>query len=506
MAYNYLESTVKEVYDKLEKSKQSVLTRAEDSAKLTIPSVFPQDDDDDSTTVDDVYQSLGARAVLNLSSKFMQVLMPSNQTFFKLMPSKDLEEQILSGDKPEMLDELTAGLVKMETGIQHEMDRQAVRNTVHEAMKLNIVTGNALLWKEENVGLSVFSIRNYVVQRDSAGNLLDVIVREKVSPRTLDESIAVQDDTVDSVNVYTRIVNDGEGNYQMYQEIEEQIVKGSEKTFKLDDTLPFIILRWTALPNSHYGRGLVEHYIGDLRNYEAINMVITDIASVMARVVYMVNPNSQFGTNVDDLNDAVTGDLIAGHADDITVPQTNKNSDLRVLLDYMQSLEQRLSQAFLLFTSRDAERVTAQEIRMVSQQLEETLGGVYSLLADEMQRPLLALFMSELNINLDTQIDAVITSGLDALGRGSDANKLVQFIEGLGLIPEGWAEVNQNVLVNRLAYSTGIDVDNLIKTAEQKEDEASQMQEADMQNQLGGSMAQAGGKALAEGMAQQQIK
>jgi len=295
------------------------------------------------------------------------------------------------------------------------------------------------------------------------------------------------------------MVNDGEGNYQKYQEVEDKVVAGSDETFRInEDTTPFIILRWTSVPNSNYGRGLVEHYIGDLRNYEAMNMVMVDLASVMSKVVYMVNPNTQHGTDVEDLNNATTGDYIAGHADDITVPQTNKNSDLNALLNYMQTLELRLSQAFLLFTSRDAERVTAKEIARTAQQLEETLGGVYSLLSDELQKPLLSLFIKELNIKLDTQIEPVITSGLEALGRGNDANKLMQFIEGLGVIPEGWNEVNKNTLVNRLAYATGIDVDNLIKTVEQKEAEQKAMQEQAMQQQLGASMAQNGGKVLAE--------
>lgn len=501
MKYN--ETTVQAVYDKLDKDKQAVITRAEDCAKLTVPSIFPSSDMTDETTLDDVYQSLGARAVLNLSSKFMQTLLPSNQTFFKLLPTKDLEEQILSGENPQMLDTLTAGLVKLETGIQHEMDRQGVRAPVHEALKLNIVTGNALLWFVEDK-LSVFSVRDYVVQRDSSGTILDVIVREKVSPRTLPQDIIIKDRSEDFIFIYTRLVMDIDGKYQYYQEIDEQVVAGSEAEYEVGDALPFIVLRWTALPNSNYGRGLVEHYIGDLRNYEAVNQVITDIASVMARVVFMVNPNTQHGTDVDALNDTVTGDYVAGHADDITVPQTNKQNDLSTLLSYMQILETRLSQAFLLFTSRDAERVTAQEIRMISQQLEETLGGVYTLLADDMQRPLLALFMETLDIKLEDTIEPVITSGLDALGRGNDANKLFAFMEGLGLIPEGWAEVNIATMVSRLAYSTGVDVDNLLKTIEDKQAEAQSQQQAQVEGQFSEGIASESGKALGGAVIEQQ--
>lgn len=497
MAYDYKSKTIKSVYEEMNQDKSGVLTRAENCAKLTIPSVFPLDGLTDTSDLDDVYQSLGARAVLNLASKFMQTLMPSTSPFFKLLPSKELEEKILSGNDATMLDTLNSQLVKLETGIQHEMERQSIRKSLHEALKLNIVTGNALIWKDKDT-TSVFSLRNYGVKRDSAGNILDLVVEEIVSPRTLPEDITISDDTVERVSIYTRMVNDGEGNYQIYQEVDDKIVSGSEQAIKLKDPVPFIVLRWTALPNSHYGRGLVEHYLGDLRNYEAINMVIVDIASIMAKTIQMVNPNSQYGTNIDDLKKAQSGDYIAGHADDITTPQTNKFSDLRALLDYMQGLELRLSQAFLLFTSRDAERVTAIEIKRLSQQLEETLGGVYTLLAEDVQRPLLALFMKEMKIKLDKSIQAVITTGLDALGRGVDFTKIMETIEGLNLIPNAWGEVKVDVLVRRLTDATGVPSDNLFFSAEEKQASAQAQQEQMLQNEAGMSVAKEGGKRVVE--------
>lgn len=493
---DYKKDTISSVWDKLESTKNPVITRAEDCAKLTIPSVFPKEDFSDSSVEDDVYQSLGARAVLNLSAKFMQTLFPTTSTFFKLMPTKEFEEQIMTGENKKALDELNSKLVKLETAITNEMERQAIRKQIHEALKLLIVTGNVCLWK--NTGdLTVLSLRNFVIKRDNKGNILDLIVREKMSPKALPENITVKDEE-EEIYVYTRMVADGEGNYQIYQEVDNNIVAGSEYSIKTTDTPPFLVLRWTATAGSSYGRGLVEHYLGDLRNYEALNMAIVDIASVMARTVFLVNPNTQYGTDVDKLNEAVTGDYVAGHADDITVSQTNKQSDLQVLLNYMQILETRLSQAFLLFTSRNAERVTAMEIRQIAQQLEETLGGVYAILSTDMQKPLLSLFMKELKIKLDKKIDSVITTGLDAIGRGSDANKLLQFLEMLSMIPEGFNYLNSDTLVERLAYSMGIAVDGLLKTIEQLQQEAQARQEAEMENQFGSAIAQQGGKNLAD--------
>lgn len=497
---NYKEDKLSERWGTLDGKRSSVLKRAEESAKLTIPSVFPIAGFSEESSLDEVYQSLGARAVLNLSSKFLQNMFPATGTFFKLMLSKDLEERVLSGSEPSALDKINSELVKLETATMNHLERLGIRNPIHEALKLLIVTGNALLWKDGD-SFSIFNLRDYVVLRDSSGNILEIIVREKVDVNTLPEDIRPKDTkNSDEVVVYSRLLRTDEG-YVFYQSIDDVFLASTEQNYKVDDVLPFIALRWTEMPSSNYGRGLVEHYIGDLRNYEALNMAIVDFASVMSRIIFLVNPNTQHGTNVKDLNEAVTGDFIAGHADDITTPDLGgKTSDLRALLEYMGTLETRLSQAFLLFTSRNAERVTAEEIRVVAQQLEETLGGVYSLLARDLQKPLLALIMKDLKIKLETGIEPVITTGISALGRGNDALKLSRFMEFLSMSPESAQYVNKKTLIERATYSLGISPDGLIYTDEEIQAQQQQAQNAQLEATLGQSLAQNGGAGLVNAM------
>lgn len=54
------------------------------------------------------------------------------------------------------------------------------------------------------------------------------------------------------------------------------------------------------------------------------------------------------------------------------------------------AIESRLSYAFMLNSAvqRSGERVTAEEIRYVANELEDTLGGIYSILSQELQLPL----------------------------------------------------------------------------------------------------------------------
>ena len=90
----------------------------------------------------------------------------------------------------------------------------------------------------------------------------------------------------------------------------------------------------------------------------------------------MVRPNSV--TRKKDLAMTRNGDIITGTADDVSVLQAQKQYDLQVVEKSIGKLEERMSYAFLLHTAiqRDAERVTAQEIRYMAEQLETAMGGI----------------------------------------------------------------------------------------------------------------------------------
>ena len=65
----------------------------------------------------------------------------------------------------------------------------------------------------------------------------------------------------------------------------------------------------------------------------------------------------------------------------------------------MSKIEQRLSYAFLLNASviRDSERTTAEEVRMTAQELQDSLGGIYGVLSQEFQLPLVKRKLALLN-------------------------------------------------------------------------------------------------------------
>ena len=152
-----------------------------------------------------------------------------------------------------------------------------------------------------------------------------------------------------------------------------------------------------------------------------------------------------------------------------------------------QTIERRLLEAFLVMNVRNAERVTAEEVRLTQLELEQQLGGIFSLLTTSflipyLDRTLLVLQRTNELPKLPKDIvRPAIVAGVNALGRGQDREALTMFMQTVaGTIgPEMMMKfINPLEAIKRLAAAQGIDVLNLVKTEEQVgEDKEQNMQE-----------------------------
>ena len=167
-------------------------------------------------------------------------------------------------------------------------------------------------------------------------------------------------------------------------------------------------------------------------------------------------------------------------------------------------IKERLGFAFLMNTAiqRQGERVTAEEIRFMAQELEDVLGGVYSILSQEFQLPLVNRLMDRMSKSgrlpkLPKKIvKTTIVTGLEALGRGHDLNKLDSFVAGASQLlgPEFATYVNISDYLKRRATSLGIDTEGLIKTEEDIQQEQQEAQQQQMMSQVAPNVVNAAGK------------
>jgi hypothetical protein len=402
-------------------------------------------------------------------------------------------KQELDGEG-ELRAEIEQGLAGIEREVMGEIEGRALRVNVFEALKHLIVSGNVLVHLPKKGGLRVFPMSSFVVKRDPAGELLEVLLEETVSPKALPEGIDEVDYTGDEdLKLYTKIYRENSDYYRVYQEVEGKVVPNSEGRYK-KDLMPWLALRMVHLDGEDYGRSFVEEYLGDLKSLEGLMEALVSSAAASAKLVFMVRPNASVRRT--DLAQSQNGDVILGDPNDVKVLQTEKYPDMRVVLETVQRIEDRLSYAFLLNTAiqRNAERVTAEEIRFMAQELESALGGVYSILSQEMQLPVVNILMNRMSAAKKIPklpkgtVTPVIVTGVEALGRGNDLNKLRTYIQDLVQLaqvsPETIQRINFGDLVARLATGHGIDTIGLIKTEQELQAEMQAQQEAQQQQMM----------------------
>ena len=366
--------TAESLYTSLEGKRYQYLDRAGQASKLTLPYIMPDEGFGSHSRLDTPFQGVGARGTNNLASKLLLALLPPNAPFFRL--NVDKYALAAEGADASMLSEIEAGLQQVEDSVMEEISRETYRVAIHEALKHLIVTGNALVYMPDDGGMRVFHLDRYCVERDAMGNILYICTKETVSYMSLSdelkELVGIQGESADdTINLYTAVCRKSD-HWFVYQDINGTRIPSSEGKYKLDKN-PFIPLRFTRIDGEDYGRGYVEEYLGDLQSLESLTQAIVEGSAAAAKVLFLVNPNGT--TRAKTLAESPNGAISQGNASDVSVLQLNKFNDFRVAQETINQIKDRLGHAFLLTSGvvRQAERVTAEEIRMLSIELELSL-------------------------------------------------------------------------------------------------------------------------------------
>ena len=500
------DGTVAARYQQLVTTRDPFLQRARDCSKVTIPSLVPDSHMGDHGRLKTPYQSVGARGLSNLANKLGLSLFPPNSSFFKLEIDSlalRIEEQ-----GPELKTELDTALVKVELAVMQMLEVMSARASMHEAFKQLLVAGNVLLYVGAE-GIKVVHLDRYCCVRDPMGTVTEIITEEEVYPEALPEDF-LDDEPEEktslgpikkTIKIYT-CVKFKDGQAYWYQEAKGKEIPGTYGMCP-EGCSPWIPLRFERIDTEEYGRSHVEAYYGDLTALESLYQSILEGSAAAAKILFLVNPNGT--TRPRTLSSAANGAIVQGNAADVTVIQSQKGQDLQIASNLADRIEGRLQFAFLLNTAvqRPGERVTAEEIRYMAQELEASIGGLYSILTQELQLPLVRRLMYILQrkgklptfpVSEETGEPLVApkpVTGLEAIGRGDDMNKLTEFIaiaqQSLG--PEVMAQyLNMEEALRRLAASASIDTTNLVKTPEQLQQEAQAAQEAQQNQQMNQQM------------------
>lgn len=457
----------------LDGQRSSYLRRAEASASVTIPSLFPPLGSSNGADLRSPAQSLGAKAVNTLAAKLLLTLLPPNQPFFRLTVDEEDLGEVEESTKGEIEQVLSA----LERKVLGEVEAKHSRPVFHEAIKQLLVAGNCLLFVGKNA-MKMYRLDKYVVKRTGMGEVIEIVISEPIDrsdiPRHILEQMTAldKDDQNKIIKMHTSIKLQG-NHWVVTQEINGIFDPASRTTYP-KDKCPYIPLRMIRVDGEDYGRSYVEEYIGDLKSLEVLAKALNEGTAAAARVLFLVSPNGTTRPRV--LTEAPNGGFVSGNEEDISVLQLEKQADFNQARQRMAEIKEDLSAAFLMNSSltRNAERVTATEIRAMAQELETVLGGIYALLAVELQLRIVNLVLGQLQRERklpqmpDGLLKPQVLTGVAALGRSQELDKLRLFLEYLApLGPEAIAQsIEVSEYAKRLAAALSVEPEGLIPTEE----------------------------------------
>jgi head-to-tail connecting protein len=432
-------------WGELDNDRKSFLGRCEKYSAFTIPKICPPDGyNQNGDELQHDYQSLGAQAVNHLANKLMLALFAPSRPFFRLDPTAKLAAQ-MDGAKMSR-DDIASELAQAEKDAVNELDKRALRPKLYNSLKHLIITGNALIILGKD-SMRVLGIKNYVVKRGVDGEVLEGIVKEMVNFQSLEGDVVAEvqrrlnQDTIGDakgmVAMYKWIRKCGEHKYEMDTWIDDVKLSTKYAGKYNEKNLPFRFITWDLESNSDYGTGLVEDYTGDFASLSILSQATVQAAILASEFRWLVNPAGQ--TSATDFEKSQNGAALSGVAGDVVLVQSGKANDLQVNIQIARDYINRIGSGFLLQSAvtRQAERVTAEEIRMTAEELESSLGGAYSRIAVDVQVPMAYWLMKLRNRPIaGTDIEPTIVTGLAALSRAGDRDNLVLFLQDVAMLSQ----------------------------------------------------------------------
>jgi hypothetical protein len=504
--------------------RQEVLDRARLCASLTKPWVLPPEGHTASEKLPEAYSSLAARGITNLEGRLLLALYPPGMPFFRLRPAGKFR---FDGNvDPQMLNEFEARLYLQELAIQAKLEqadktqrsntrRAGFRSRKRTSLSQLLITGDTLEMLQDDYSIKVFRRDQYATNRDSGGDVRYHVIKEQIDPLAMlpdqfelsgfDRGVLSEKPAHErKADLYTLVEwNPQSRRWVITQEVNDNIIHESEEPIT-----PFMCTPFELAPGEHYGRGIIETNLGDVKSMNSLTERILDFAAMASKQLWTLDYNSQVRPN--DLTKP-TGSVIqarvaGGQVQDIGLLKAEKMNDFQVVSITREAIRKDLAVTMLMEgeATPTGERVTAYQVQRVAMELEGALGGVYAPIADHQQIPLIERMLYQMRRDAllpplpDDSIEVEAVTGINALSRESDSGKLMQVLQIVAQLgPEVMQRFDKGVLLDLLMRQIGVYQAGLVKSEEQMQQEMQAMQQAAMQQQASQQMIQSAG-AIAE--------
>ena len=501
-------TTLADRFRALDALRTSKLERARYCSSLTVPSLLPPDGWTEQDSLPQPYSSTAARGVTAMSSRMLSALLPLNDSpFFRF--------ELSTGMSPEP--QVDSYLSNLSYQVYNKLSSGNLRETIYQLLQHLIVVGDVMLIMEDDMNFRIIRIDRFVVRRDVYGGIEELIYKEYESLEGELDNVDLFTSSLDMDSrqgyrpIYTRVLRE-EGMWKSVTEDKEgNVINSGEYTVP-----PFAVLRWSGIPGENYGRSHCEDLIGDIKSLEGFTEGL--INGITAASIFWMGVDPTGMAEIDDINGSPTGSWIGARPNEVHVvsPAATMNPQIGHTQAGVNILRQELGRAFLLDSASipQGERVTATAVRMIGQELEHVLGGAFSAIARDLMQPIVSrtVFLMISDGEVDPRLSDMfseeegllnveIVTGLQALSRDSDLQKLMHMGEMVRNLPEPAAAMFRwDEYGKALITALGFNADLWVKSEEQVREE--QLKLAQAQGQIHGAQQN---EIAANQMAQQVV-
>ena len=487
-------SGIPDRYSELATERSTYLTQGQEYSRMTLPYLLPESMTRGSDANQHGFQSHGAKLVNHLSNKLALTLFPPQRSFFGISLGEEASEALAAIGVGE------SDISRQVVSITHRAEKLGaklgLRTGLIEGFKQLVVSGNVALHLPNKGGMQAIPLDRYVVKRSLVGDVQEFITYQEKSFSAFSKSMKAKLKASkggknfkgnEKIKLYTRAVwCETEDKWKVDQSADD-IPIGEVSRVK-SSKLPWIILRWNTAYGEDYGRGLCEDQAGYLHLLDYLSEAMTKGMVLMADIKYLVRPGST--TSPEELMETPTGEFISGNRDDIGVLQLEKYANFDTIMGALNDVKRELGQAFMMNSAnrRDAERVTTYELRLDANEMETSLGGIYSQFSQTLQPALAILLLDRVNPKLVDIVEPNILTGIDALGRVGDLDKIMQFSEMM-TIPNNWpddvrARMQWDKYISKVTEAISMESEWLMTEEEFKEAQGEQRSEQQQEMML----------------------
>ncbi len=464
------------------------LERGRENARLTIPKMLPPDGHTSGSRLYVPWRNIGARGLNSLTSRFVQTVVPSGSSFFRYDLSAATLEQLAGETEGEDIKtESAEALRSMEKEVHTFIDANGIREPAYRGVRQSLGVGNVLLHLDENDKLRAFPLTHYRVWRDGNDVAYRILLRQEMQMADMPDAVrgamaagqmkgAKLPEHGKPLPIFTRIERiPGSKRYRQVQEVCGEEVDGTEAFFT-EDNLPWLAHRWENVEGENYGRAYLDDVIGDLATVDSLARSLTEITSDNARRVYLRRPGAMFSRA--QFAKARSGAVLDGGPEDIsTVKRDGDATGVQQAFQFLESTMADLRFAFFMLSAvqRQAERVTAEEIRTMAADLDLGLGPSYASAGMSLQRWLEQTVRARLTAKgkipkLPAGVEVHVVTGLEALGRTADFQRLRELLDTANATmgPEVIGQyLKPNIVLKQLGTALSVDTKELVRSEQE---------------------------------------